>query len=600
MQGDKPKWIAQQPRIPEEVGGIQVNHCRTPTCRNFGVAASTLPVDIGRPRADGKATRDRYIIVGGGKGVPALKCRDCGISVILKSNRGIHEELERISAYMKPPATACRNHRCENFGKAVSFFPSLYRRHGTSSYGTQRFQCRTCGRTCSEPKPRAPAEDQLKAYKNATVFRSILGKMPVRRILEAADIGAETFYARLKFFERQCLAFAAHRERRLAEMAIDRLYLSSDQQYFLVNWNDAEDKRAVQLRAIGTADNRSRYAFAMNLNYDPDVRPEIVEVDALLNRDDQRYPPFRRYARLWLERDYAKAAMRRQRRSIADTIVREIAETYQELLERDELDIASEMTDRVRLPRTGMQVHNEYTIFGHFHHLRNLFRRVGKVRWFVDQDSALRGGLLSAFKREIKTGACDVFFVKVDRLKTEEQRREAVAQGKRRLAAAKKKPENQGKSDRQLRRELIKEAWERMASIGPWGDLWMQHPIPTKDEPDKWICHLTNQGLFDGEEDHLAAIYDMATLRGVEQFFMQIRRRFSLLERMLNRAGSTERIWNIYSPYNPVVVQRLLNIYRVFYNYAKPGEDKKTPAMRLGLAAGPVDVRRIINFHPER
>lgn len=46
--------------------------------------------------------------------------------------------------------------------------------------------------------------------------------------------------------------------------------------------------------------------------------------------------------------------------------------------------------------------------------------------------------------------------------------------------------------------------------------------------------------------------------------------------------------------------QRLLNIFRVFYNSAKPGEDKKTPTMRLGLAAGTVGVRRIINFRTER
>jgi hypothetical protein len=91
----------------------------------------------------------------------------------------------------------------------------------------------------------------------------------------------------------------------------------------------------------------------------------------------------------------------------------------------------------------------------------------------------------------------------------------------------------------------------------------------------------------------------MASLRGIEQFFMQVRRRYSLLERTLNSASRVDRIWNIYSLYNPVVIQRLLNIYRVFYNYAKKGDDKKTPAMRLGLAAGPVDIGRIISFRPD-
>jgi hypothetical protein len=85
----------------------------------------------------------------------------------------------------------------------------------------------------------------------------------------------------------------------------------------------------------------------------------------------------------------------------------------------------------------------------------------------------------------------------------------------------------------------------------------MKHPIPTKDEPEKWVCHLTDPSFFVGDELHLAALYDMASLRGIEQFFMQVRHRFSLLERVLNTASRVDWIWNIYSPYNPVVIQRL-------------------------------------------
>ncbi|WP_166656382.1 hypothetical protein [Paraburkholderia sp. BL10I2N1] len=66
-------------------------------------------------------------------------------------------------------------------------------------------------------------------------------------------------------------------------------------------------KEAVRER-FGTADNRSRCVFAMNLNYDPDVVPEIVEADAILRGDHQKLAPFRCYARLWLERDYDAAA----------------------------------------------------------------------------------------------------------------------------------------------------------------------------------------------------------------------------------------------------------------------------------------------------
>ncbi|WP_247539300.1 hypothetical protein, partial [Ralstonia pseudosolanacearum] len=44
-------------------------------------------------------------------------------------------------------------------------------------------------------------------------------------------------------------------------------------------------------------------------------------------------------------------------------------------------------------------------------------------------------------------------------------------------------------------------------------------------------------------------------------------------------------------------------IYRVYFNYCEAGEDKKTPAMRLGLARGRVDSEDILYFTtppPER
>jgi hypothetical protein len=49
------------------------------------------------------------------------------------------------------------------------------------------------------------------------------------------------------------------------------------------------------------------------------------------------------------------------------------------------------------------------------------------------------------------------------------------------------------------------------------------------------------------------------------------RRRFPLLERTLNRAGRADRLWNIWSPYEPVVVQRLVNAFRSSITSRKQG-----------------------------
>jgi hypothetical protein len=44
------------------------------------------------------------------------------------------------------------------------------------------------------------------------------------------------------------------------------------------------------------------------------------------------------------------------------------------------------------------------------------------------------------------------------------------------------------------------------------------------------------------------------------------------------------RRWFGYGPYKPVMVGKLLDIFRGFYNFVEVGRDKQTPAMRLELA----------------
>ena len=66
--------------------------------------------------------------------------------------------------------------------------------------------------------------------------------MPVRRIIDVADIHPKTFYHRLGFLHRQCQGFSAHRERTLVNLPIRRLYLGVDRQDYLVH----KDKLNIQ------------------------------------------------------------------------------------------------------------------------------------------------------------------------------------------------------------------------------------------------------------------------------------------------------------------------------------------------------------------
>ena len=113
-------------------------------------------------------------------------------------------------------------------------------------------------------------------------------------------------------------------------------------------------------------------------------------------------------------------------------------------------------------------------------------------------------------------------------------------------------------------------------------------------EPEKAICYLTDFGDYAAEQ--LANLYLKAGLHSIDRFFMQIRRMISLFERPINTSSAQNRSWFGYSPYSPEVAMKLLMIYRVFYNYIVAGDDKKTPAMRLGLENNKFDYKDIINF----
>ena len=69
-----------------------------------------------------------------------------------------------------------------------------------------------------------------------------------------------------------------------------------------------------------------------------------------------------------------------------------------------------------------------------------------------------------------------------------------------------------------------------------------------------------------------------------------------MLERPIASSSITGRKWYGYNAYKPENVMKVLDIFRVFYNYVGMGEDGQTPAMRIGLAKGKVELEDIIYY----
>lgn len=552
---------------------------------------NTLPK--GRPSKGAEPAL--YRIHGLGKHYPALHCKSCGENPPVKSNQAIHEELERLSAYLKPKdEPSCPDADCDNHGAGIKSYPEKYRQYGKTATGSPRFQCRQCNKTFSVTA--TSTSRQRYPHKNKTVFLLLMNKNPLRRISEVTGLGPETIYNRIDFLHRQCSAFVAHRERRLLKgMPIAHLDLSTDRQNYIVNWTHRKDKRNVQLTAAGTADNITSYVFGMHLNFDAAMEQSAIEREAMDN-DDYTLPyPFRRHARLWLKGDYKEAIQSAPSPILgaSASLKDEIAKTYAEASRRIEVEKTTRIDNTVKLPGVGMQTHSDYTLYGHFFFLKHLLAGAKSIDFYLDQDSGMRAALMSAFCEDVASERAHAFFVQIEKDLTTDQKKQLVAKGKERLKQA--RTQYPGLAKGEIRLELIKEEMAKMPALGQWGDRWLFHPFPDMSEPEKAVSHLTDVGKHPIET--FAARYDKATLHGIDRFFMQVRRRLSVLERPIASASAARRMWYGYSAYNPEIIEKLLTIFRVYYNYCLAGKDKQTPAMRLGLAGGKTKPEDIIYWN---
>jgi len=587
-----------RPRVPPADGGIQSNCCRNINCDNFGVEPQPKVL-----RGVSKTGGDGYRLVTGGRiSRTKLLCTKCGQQSSIKSNAGIREELERISAYLEPmPAPSCPDAACANHGASVLDEAAPYRSHGYTKAGSPRWRCKACGRVFSARKA---SRDQLMSHKNAIVFRMLVNKGALRAMARVADVAPQTIYDKIDFIHRQCVAFLADRERRIAGLGLRRLYISTDRQDYVLNWSSRKDRKNTTITAVASADNRSGYVFGMHTNIDPSIDTERMEAEAIVAGDFAvTEPAFRKFARFWTTPDYIEAKMKDPAdvptRVVDSGDVRgDVVAGYEEMDAVPDAEARERAPASTALPTTCAQVHFEYTVHAHFRLLRRVLGDVGKIRFFMDQDDTLRAGCITTYLEEMRAGRADAFYVKIDKGLNVDQRNRLASQSKARFEAFKKSIGRPDMSDWWVRVLLLEaEITSAMEQLSP-RDRWVVYPESTQAEPLKAVCWLTDRDGVAVPLRQMAIVFARASMHAIDRYFMQIRRLLMALERPIHTPSNDGRTWRGYSPYNPERVQQLLDIYRCYYDFVKKGRDGKTPAMRLGLAKGPIRIEDILYFDP--
>ena len=248
-----------------------------------------------------------------------------------------------------------------------------------------------------------------------------------------------------------------------------------------------------------------------------------------------------------------------------------------------------------------MQLHEQVVMNAHIQFVTRLLSGAKNIQIFADQESGIRAAIMAACSARIKARTADAYYVSVLKETTIDHKRRKVAEIKARFEEY--QAENPGLSDYEVKLLMMADALAAAIPVGHFKDVWVNHPLPDMREPEKRVSWLTEIGARSKDPKELemiAARHLRATLAPVDRFFMQIRRGITLAERGIPSASTDRRLWFGKNAYNPNVLAKLVAIFRTYFNYCEVGEDGKTPAVRLGLARGPVAPEDIVYFTPEQ
>ena len=544
------------PRVPPAAEGVQLNACSDPRCENF----ARLPLEVPKwtrandgYKVDNKGMRDGAV-------APVLMCKPCGSTLRLWSNLACVEEARRLTQL--PPGPRCPNADCANHVRPLESTRDAYQAFGTTEAGSPRFRCSLCRRTFSVP---ATASHRLRRpEKTEEILRLLVNKVPMRRLCEVAQVRPALLYQRIGLLHERLGAHARHLEAAfLRTHHCTRLRIATDRQEHPLAWGSAVDRQSFALQACASADTDSGYILLQHVNFDPNENAMKRELEARRAGDPELPKAYRRFARLWLPHEAGLNDSDAQRSSAPD-------------------ESALGMAGR------GAFVHSTVALAAHFLALRPWLATAEHVHFSLDREMGIERACLLLNATRVRDGSLDAYLVRIDKGLTVSKRRLELARMESWLAERRAtQPEA---TDTQLLYEVLAERYRQAGALEPWR-RWVRHPYASMQEPNRDILCLTDDGTR--AVDAVIKGLGRASLRAVDRYFMQVRRKLSVLERPI-RTSSTLRVWYGYNAYSPRVVMEVLEIFRVVYNFHLAGQDGKTPAQRLGVCDHALSLEALI------
>ena len=203
--------------LPEFDTEVSWAMCRNPRCEHFCIPyAGAAPAD-----GDGAVQDARYRIT---PRDGRLRCKACGQSFTLKSNRAVRALARHFLALSLPfadcPATACENHGrnvFEHFFERPDVRVSRYRR-----IGLHRMACRACGRSFQLGEPLALSRNADVRESLGAIIDGVRTTRGVADTIEATGMTSSAYYGRLRRGAARLRDYHAWRNARLLHPDVAR------------------------------------------------------------------------------------------------------------------------------------------------------------------------------------------------------------------------------------------------------------------------------------------------------------------------------------------------------------------------------------------
>lgn len=551
-------FLPLERRLPDACDGIDLNFCRNPQCPDFGVLPDPYIRSDDHPPAPAGALLGS---VKGKKNEEAFNCPSCGKSSRLKNNRAIAEEYKRLNHlhYHDPAVQSCRTLHCFAGGMAPEKHPEFYRRFGTTTKGDPRFQCKLCRKTISIGKP---ARRHLRSDKNRIIFQMLCNDVSLAKISKIAEISYRDLYGKIDYFYNRIQSFTANRE---DFSSVDFRKVGSrfatDSQTLMLNWPTKRKRTPIAVQHLCTAHARSGYIMEAAFQFDPTMTMDEAEKQAVAANEAHLSVAFRQHARVWTKTEF---------------------EGY---LERLKKKAKIQETDLYQLPHQGVLVRYDIMQYAHALRIKGMLSSSDAYLMLVmDNDQGLQQAFQAAFSNEIREGRADTAVVSFDKGMTNDMRNQVVAIGQARLSAM------SGLSTAKIR-ELSDQEYAKLVDyalsfqIMGWPlSLGVRYPFSRKSEPNKVVKVPTWRPRRSVRSS--ARTLRLATLRSVDAYFFKIRSNIRFASRPAISRANIGHTWDKQYLYKPEMMAKIIQIYRFYHNWCNLGEDKQTPAMRIGLARG--------------